>query len=49
MRVVLFDNAASIRRKLSLGLKLGVREAFVFYPQVADIIENLAGDSPAAG
>lgn len=41
MRVVLFDNAASIRRKLSVGLKLGVREAFVFYPQVADIIEDL--------
>lgn len=49
MRVVLYDNAVSIRRKLSLGAKLGMREAFVFYPQVADLIENLAEGRPSAG
>jgi predicted alpha/beta-fold hydrolase len=40
-RFVLYDNAASIRRKLAVGAKLGVTDAFIFYPHVADIIDKI--------
>ena len=40
-RFVLYDNAASIRRKLSVAAKLGVETAFMFFPQVADIIDKI--------
>jgi hypothetical protein len=39
--IVLYDNAASIRRKLQVASALGVRHAFVFYPHVADIIDDI--------
>ena len=40
-RFVLYDNAASIRRKLSVASKLGVDTAFLYYPQVEDIIDKI--------
>jgi predicted alpha/beta-fold hydrolase len=41
VRFVLYDNAASIKRKLSVGAKLGITDAFIFYPHVADIIDKI--------
>lgn len=38
---VLFDNAATIRRKLAIAGRFGVREAFLFYPGVRDILEEI--------
>ena len=40
-RFVLYDNAASIRRKLSVASKLGIESAFMFYPHVADILDKI--------
>ena len=40
-RFVLYDNAASIRRKLSVASKLGIGNAFMFYPHVADILDKI--------
>jgi hypothetical protein len=40
-RFVLYDNAASIRRKLSVASKLGIASAFMFYPHVADIMDKI--------
>lgn len=38
---VLFDNGASIRRKLDLAKSLGIREGVLAYPQVADLLKEL--------
>lgn len=38
---VLFDDARSIRRKLALGKRLGVRCAFLFYPEVEPFLPQL--------
>ncbi len=38
---VLYDNDTSIRRKLTAAGKLGIEDAFVFYPHVSDIIDRL--------
>ena len=38
---VLYDNAASIRRKLAVAASLGVDSALMFYPHVADIIDKI--------
>ncbi|SHH93165.1 hypothetical protein SAMN02745823_01499 [Sporobacter termitidis DSM 10068] len=40
-RFVLYDNAASIRRKLTVASRLGIENAFIFYPQVEDIIDKI--------
>lgn len=40
-RFVLYDNATSIKRKLSVAAKLGIEDAFIFYPHVADIIDKI--------
>ncbi len=40
---VLYDNAASIKKKLSLAHALGIKTAFLFYPEVEDIINELRG------
>lgn len=40
---VLYDNAMSIKRKLMLAEKLGIKTAFLFYPEVADIINEIRG------
>ena len=42
-RFVLFDTAGTIRRKLELSEKLGIGEAFLFYPEVKDILGELRG------
>lgn len=41
IRFVLYDNSASIKRKLSVASKMGVENAFLFYPHVADIIDKI--------
>ncbi len=38
---VLYDDAESIRRKLSLASRMGIENAFLFYPHVADLIEDI--------
>lgn len=38
---VLYDNGASINRKLSIGSKMDIEDAFIFYPHVADIIDKI--------
>ena len=35
---VLYDDAGSIRKKLFLAQKLGIHQALLFYPEVADIL-----------
>jgi hypothetical protein len=39
--IVLFDDAASIRRKLELATGLGIGSAFLFYPHVSDLLSEL--------
>lgn len=41
---VLYDNAASIRRKLSVAAKMGIDSAFIYYPNVTDIIEEIRSE-----
>lgn len=38
---VLYDTAASIRRKLQLAGSLGIQYAFAYYPHLADIISEI--------
>lgn len=38
---VLYDNTNSIRRKLQMGESLGIDAAFLFYPQVEDILSGI--------
>ncbi len=38
---VLYDNGTSIKRKLSVASKLGIEDAFIFYPHVSDIIDKI--------
>lgn len=38
---VLFDNGASIKRKLQVAAKMGIDSAFLFCPHVADIIDKI--------
>lgn len=38
---VLYDDGVSIKRKLSVASKLGIEDAFIFYPHVADIIDKI--------
>ncbi len=38
---VLFDNTETLRQKVRLAQSLGIREAFVMYPEVADILPEL--------
>jgi len=40
-RFVLYDNAASIKRKIAVASKLGIESAFIFYPHVEDIIDKI--------
>lgn len=39
--LVLYDNAVSIKRKLTLGKSLGIDTAFMFYPHVKDILSGI--------
>ncbi len=39
--LVLYDNAISIKRKLSIGKSLGIDIAFMFYPHVKNILSNI--------
>jgi hypothetical protein len=38
---VLYDTGTSIKRKLSVASKMGIEDAFIFYPHVADIIDQI--------
>ena len=40
---VLFDDAQSLRAKLSLGTQLGFSAAFLMYPEVRDLLPELIG------
>lgn len=40
---VLFDDCASLRRKLALAGDLGIRRAVLVYPEVEDILPQLLG------
>lgn len=40
-RFVLFDDADTLRRKTELAEELGIKEAFVTWPEVADILPQL--------
>lgn len=40
---VLFDNAATIRRKIVIARRFGVKAAFLFYPSVRDILDEIRG------
>lgn len=37
-RFVLFDDAQTLRKKCALAASLGIEEAFVMYPEVADLL-----------
>lgn len=39
---VLFDDAETLRRKCALAQRLGIQEAFVMYPEVADLLPALS-------
>lgn len=39
---VLFDDAGTLRQKRRLAQSLGIQEAFLMYPEVADILPELA-------
>ncbi|MDR0446122.1 MAG: hypothetical protein LBH17_03695 [Oscillospiraceae bacterium] len=43
-RMVLFDDAESMRRKLELAKCLGIERAFLYYPHVSDILPQLLPD-----
>lgn len=40
---VLFDDAGSLRKKLELAGRMGIRQAVLFYPQVSDLLGELLG------
>lgn len=40
-RFVLFDDADTLRRKISMGEKLGIKEGCLMYPEVADLLDYL--------
>lgn len=40
-RLVLFDDAATLRRKLRLGQEMGISAAFMMFPEVEDILDEL--------
>ena len=45
-RFVLFDDAQTLRRKLRLAQGMGIMTAFVMFPEVEDILEELWGHNP---
>jgi spore germination protein YaaH len=42
---VLYDDADTIKKKLTLASSLGIRTAFLYYPHVSDILPQLRGFS----
>lgn len=40
---ILFDDAASIRQKLQVAQQLGIRQALLAYPDVADLLGDILG------
>lgn len=40
-RFVLFDDADTLQRKISMGEKLGIKEGCLMYPEVADLLDYL--------
>lgn len=42
-RFVLFDDAATLRRKVRLGRELGIGAGFLMYPEVEDLLPELLG------
>lgn len=45
-RFVLFDDAQTLRRKLRVAQEMGIGTAFVMYPEVDDILEDLWRKDP---
>ncbi len=43
---VLFDNAASIRKKLQIARSLGLRACLLAWPEVKDILDDILGTKP---
>lgn len=43
---VLYDNGASIRRKLSVASTMDIEDAFIYYPHTADIIDKINPSLP---
>ena len=41
---VLFDDAGSIRKKIQVARRLGIRQAVLAYPQVADLLEAILAE-----
>ena len=44
---VLFDDAESLRQKRALAQEVGIRQFFLLYPEVADLLPALLGASDA--
>ena len=44
---VLFDDAESLRQKRALAQEVGIRQFFLLYPEVADLLPALLGSSDA--
>ena len=42
--MTLYDNAHSIRKKLELADKLGIKKAFLYYPKTEDMVSELIRD-----
>lgn len=40
-RLVLFDDARTLREKLRLARSLGIEDAFFMYPEIEDILEEI--------
>ncbi len=49
MRFVLYDDGASIRKKLQLAASMGIGTAFLFWPEVRDLPELLRRDGEFSG
>jgi hypothetical protein len=43
---VLYDNGASIRRKLSVASTMSIEDAFIYYPHTSDIIDKINPSLP---
>ncbi|MDR3310346.1 MAG: hypothetical protein LBS90_03220 [Oscillospiraceae bacterium] len=39
--IVLYDDAESVNAKLALAAEFGIRDVFIYYPQVKDIFEGI--------
>lgn len=49
LRLVLFDDAETLTKKVNLARQMGIRTAFVMYPEVEDILGGLFGGCSDGG